>query len=53
MTFPGFKASIKDLAEIASIDEKTSSDSFENTLDLMAILSHSFNNAKKEKEEDK
>lgn len=52
MTMPGFKADIKDLANIAIADEKLSSDSFEKALDLMAILSHSFDASKKKSEEE-
>ncbi len=51
MTMPGFKADIKDLADIAVADEKLSSESFEKALDLMAILSHSFESNKKKPEE--
>jgi hypothetical protein len=52
MTVPGFDADIRDLSEIAKIDGKKSSDSFENTLDLMTLLSYSFNKSKKEKEQE-
>lgn len=52
MTSPNFSADIRDLAEIAKIDEKRYEESLEQTLDLIAILNHSYNNnAKKEKEE--
>jgi hypothetical protein len=52
MTMPGFNADIRDLAELATIDGNQSLDSFENTLDLIAILNHSFNNKKAEKDKE-
>ena len=50
MTFPGIDADIKLLADLNAIDSKRNHDGEERGLDLIAVLEHSYRNAKKEAE---